>query len=63
MPVYAGLYKISCDMCGDLVRPSYTITHKDNTKADICAVCYGKCLMHPKFNQGIEDKDITVREY
>ena len=58
--VYAGLYKVSCDMCGSLVRPTHTVTHKDKSKADICDVCYGKCLAHPKFNTGVETGDIKV---
>ena len=61
--VYAGLHKVSCDMCGNLVRPSKTVKHKDESKADICDVCYGKCLMYPKFNSGIALAQITVVDY
>ena len=63
MMVYAGLYKVSCDMCGDLVRPQYTVVHKDGSKVDICSVCYGKCLAYPKFNEGIETHSIKVATY
>ena len=64
MEVYAGLYKVSCDMCGGLVKPQYTIVHdKDVSKVDICSVCYGKCLSHPKFNEGIEQGHIRVTGY
>ena len=63
MAVYAGLYKMSCDMCRYLVKPSYIVKHKDNSKADICSVCYGRCLEYPKFNQGIKDKVIEVTAY
>lgn len=58
--VYAGLHKVSCDMCGDLVKPTRTVVHKDKSKADICDVCYGKCLAYPKFNTGIESGEIVV---
>ncbi len=63
MEVYAGLYKVSCDMCQGLVSPDYTVIHKDGSKADICSVCYGKCLAFPKFNNGIESHDIKVTSY
>ncbi len=63
MLVYAGLHKVSCDMCGDLVRPDYIVKHKDGSKADICSTCYGKCLAHSKFNTGIESGDIKVSSY
>lgn len=58
--VYAGLEKMSCDMCGNLVRPEYTVKHKDGSKADICSICYGRCLAYPKFQQGLEQGTITV---
>ena len=63
MAVYAGLYKMSCDMCGDLVKPQHTIAHEDKSKADICSICYGKCLAYPKFNEGIKAGDIKVYSY
>ena len=63
MAVYAGLYKMSCDMCGELTIPKYTVLHKDGSKADICSICYGKCLAYPKFNAGIESNDIKVTDY
>lgn len=61
--VYAGLEKYSCDMCGPGPRPTHTIVHEDRSKADICSVCYGKCLAYPKFQEGIKTGEITVREY
>jgi ribosome-binding protein aMBF1 (putative translation factor) len=63
MTVYAGLHKMSCDMCGSLVKPKHTVTHRDNSKVDICDICYGRCLAYPKFNQGIESEDIKVDDY
>ena len=63
MEVYAGLHKVSCDMCHDLVQPTRIIKHRDGSKVDICDVCYGKCLAYPKFNKGIRDKDIIVTSY
>lgn len=63
MQVYAGLYKVSCDMCGNLGRPEYIVKHKNGSKVDICAVCYGKCLSYPKFNNGVESKQIEVARY
>lgn len=62
MEVYSGLTKVSCDMCLNLVKPTRTVTHQDSSKADICDVCYGKCLAYPKFQKGIKDGDITVRD-
>lgn len=58
--IYAGLHKISCDMCGGCNGLDYIITHKDGSTAEVCAVCYGKCLCHDKFNQGVKDGDIKV---
>ena len=63
MAVYAGLHKVSCDMCGDLRTPTKIVKHKDGSKADICDICYGKCLTYPKFNEGIATKDIEVLDY
>lgn len=61
--VYAGLYKVSCDMCCNLVKPKHTVTHKDKSRADICDVCYGRCLAYPKFNAGIKSGDISVSNF
>lgn len=61
--VYAGLHKMSCDMCGGLSKPKHTVTHKDNSKADICSMCYGKCLAYPKFNEGVKAGYIKVTDY
>ena len=63
MSVYAGLYKMSCDMCGNLTRPKKVVKHKDGSEADICDVCYGRCLAFPKFQQGLKSHDISVRDY
>ena len=60
MQVYAGLYKLSCDMCSRCEGWDYIIKHKDGSRAEICAVCYGKCTMHPPFQQGIANKEIQV---
>lgn len=61
--VYAGLHKMSCDMCGELSKPKHIVIHKDRSKADICSICYGKCLAYPKFNEGIKAGDIKVIDY
>ena len=63
MAIYAGLHKVSCDMCGGFREPQKVIQHKDGSSADICDICYGKCLVYPKFQQGIKDKDIMVKDY
>lgn len=64
MPLYAGLEKYSCDMCGSMgEKPQKTVRHKDGSKADICGKCYSKCLVFPKFQQGLKDGDITVSDY
>ncbi len=60
MVVYAGLRKVSCDMCGGIAGYDYTVVHEDGSKADICAVCYGKCLVFPKFQDGIKSGKIRV---
>ena len=60
--VYAGLEKVSCDMCGNLVKPTHTVIHQDGSKVDICPICYGKCLAYPKFQEGIKAGTISVRE-
>lgn len=60
--VYAGLHQVSCDMCGNLVEPDYAIKHKDGSTANICSVCYGKCLCYDKFNTGVKDNKITVSQ-
>ncbi len=60
MSVYAGLRKISCDMCSHLNGYDYIVTHKDGSRVEICSVCYGKCLMHPKFQDGIKSGDIKA---
>ena len=60
--LYAGLEKYSCDMCGPGPRPTHTVTHQDNSKVDICSVCYGKCLAHPKFQEGVKEGVIKVSE-
>ena len=62
MSVYAGLRKVSCDMCGNLVAPTHIITHQDGSKADICSICYGRCLAYPKFQEGIKVGTISVKE-
>ena len=58
--LYAGLEKYSCDMCGPGPRPSKTVIHRDGSKADICLICYGKCLAFPKFQEGIKLGEIRV---
>jgi len=60
IPLYAGLEKYSCDMCGPGPRPTKTVVHQDGSKADICQVCYGRCLGYPKFQEGIEAGTIRV---
>ena len=58
--VYAGLYKVSCDMCGGVEGWDYVVKHKDGSRAEICSVCYGRCLAHPKFQDGLKSGDISV---
>ena len=58
--VYAGLHKVSCDMCGGVDGYDYIVTHEDGSCADICAVCYGKCQTYPKFQDGIKSGEIKV---
>ena len=59
--VYAGLQKVSCDMCQRLVVPTHTVKHKDGSRVDICGECYDKCLTYPKFQTGVLFGKIVVR--
>jgi len=62
--MYAGLYKLSCDMCGRMgERPKKTVIHKDGSRADICECCYQKCLNYPKFTQGVQDEEIKIIDF
>jgi ribosome-binding protein aMBF1 (putative translation factor) len=61
--LYVGLEKFSCDMCGPGPKPKKVVTHKDGSKVEICDVCYGKCLAHPKFLVGVKSGEIVVTDY
>jgi ribosome-binding protein aMBF1 (putative translation factor) len=61
--LYVGLEKFSCDMCGPGPKPTKVIKHKDGSKAEICDICYGKCLAYPKFQEGLKSGEIKVSNY
>lgn len=63
LEVYANLEKMSCDLCGKLEKPSYTITLVGTrSKADICSGCYQDSMKHEPFLKGIEKGEIQVTE-
>lgn len=63
LQLYVGLEKFSCDLCGPGPRPTRTVIHVETgQKADICDVCYGKSLVHPKFVEGVKSGEIKVTE-
>ena len=65
MALYAGVWKFSCDMCGQIgERPKMTVIHvADKSKVDICSHCYERCLNYPKFLSGVKEGKITVRDF